>query len=137
MFSVLDKSGSAMTGNKEWMEAISNNLANINTTRTENGGPYKRQTVTFQASEKFDSFLNQEIGDGVRVTSVVQDNNTRLVYDPEHPDANQEGYVEYPEINMTAEMTDLLMAQRGYEASSTVLSASKKVMEKEHEIGRV
>lgn len=137
MFSVLDKSGSAMTGNKEWMEAISNNLANINTTRTENGGPYKRQTVTFQASEKFDSFLNQEIGDGVRVTRVVQDNNTRLVYDPEHPDANQEGYVEYPEINMTAEMTDLLMAQRGYEANSTVLSASKKVMEKEHEIGRV
>lgn len=137
MFSVLDQSGSAMTGNKEWMEAISNNLANINTTRTESGGPYKRQTVTFQASEKFDSFLNQETGDGVRVTRVVQDNNTRLVYDPVHPDANQEGYVEYPEINMTAEMTDLLMAQRGYEANSTVLSASKKVMEKEHEIGRV
>lgn len=135
--SILDISGSAMTAHKEWMEAISNNLANINTTRTENGGPYRRQSVVFEGQEKFDTVFQKEVGDGIRVSKVVQDNNTKLVYDPDHPDANEEGYVEYPEINMTAEMTDLLMAQRGYEASSTVLSASKKVMEKTHEIGRV
>lgn len=137
MYSVLDISGSAMTGHKEWMDAISNNLANINTTRTESGGPYKRQTVSFEGKERFDSVFNQELGDGIRVDQIVQDDKTKLVYDPDHPDANGEGYVEYPEINMTAEMTDLLMAQRGYEASSTVLSASKKVIEKENEIGRV
>ncbi len=135
--SVLDISGSAMTAHKEWMETISNNLANINTTRTEDGGPYRRQSVVFEGQKKFDEFLEKELGNGVRVTGIVQDDNTRLVYEPDHPDANEEGYVEYPEINMTAEMTDLLMAQRGYEASSTVLSATKKVMEKEHEIGRV
>ncbi|WP_456363799.1 flagellar basal body rod protein FlgC [Priestia aryabhattai] len=137
MFSVLDISGSAMTGNKEWMEAISNNLANINTTRTKDGGPYKRQSVVFEGKEKFDDVMNQELGHGIQVSKVVQDDNTRLVYDPEHPDANQEGYVSYPDINMTAEMTDLLMAQRGYEANASVLTASKKVMEKEYDIGRV
>ncbi|WP_088362412.1 flagellar basal body rod protein FlgC [Bacillus cereus] len=137
MFSVLDISGAGMTANKEWTEAISNNLANMNTTRTNSGGPYKRQTVVFEEKKKFDDVLNQEIGNGVQVKQIVQDNNTRLVYDPEHPDANEEGYVEYPEINVTSEMTDLLMSQRGYEQNATVLSASKKMMEKEHEIGRV
>lgn len=137
MYSLLDISGSGMTAHKEWMESISNNLANINTTRTKDGSPYKRQSVVFEGKEKFDDVMNQELGDGIQVSKVVQDNNTRLVYDPDQPDANKEGYVSYPDINMTAEMTDLLMAQRGYEANATVLSASKKVMEKEYDIGKV
>lgn len=137
MYSLLDISGSGMTGNKEWMETIGNNLANINTTRTESGGAYKRQTVAFESRDRFDTILNKEMGNGIEVARVVQDSNTKLVYDPDHPDANDEGYVEYPEINMTSEMTDLLMAERGYEANSSVLTASKKVIEKEHEIGRV
>ncbi|NGY88955.1 hypothetical protein F6Y05_38925 [Bacillus megaterium] len=90
-----------------------------------------------KGKKKFDDVMNQELGDGIQVSKVVQDNNTRLVYDPDHPDANKEGYVSYPDINMTSEMTDLLMAQRGYEANATVLSASKKVMEKEYDIGKV
>ncbi|MGF7535623.1 flagellar basal body rod protein FlgC [Bacillus mexicanus] len=137
MYSLLDISGSGMTGNKEWMETIGNNLANINTTRTENGGPYKRQSVAFESRKRFDTILNKEMGNGIEVGKIVQDDNTKLVYDPDHPDANEEGYVQYPEINMTSEMTDLLMAERGYEANSSVLTASKKVIEKEHEIGRV
>lgn len=137
MYTLLNISGSGMTGNKEWMEAISNNIANINTTRTKEDGPYKRQSVAFEGKQKFDEVMNQEMGDGIQVSKVVQDSNTRLVYDPEHPDANAEGYVEYPEINVTAEMTDLMMAQRGYEANSSVLTASKKILEKEYEIGRV
>lgn len=137
MSSILDVSGKAMTAHKEWMGTIANNLANINTTRTEEGGPYRRQTVAFQAIDKFNTVYKGEIGAGVIVDQVVQDNNVDLRYEPNHPDANADGYVAYPAINMTSEINDLLVAQRGYEANSTVLTASKEVMAKTQEIGRV
>lgn len=136
MFSTLNISGSGMTANKTWLETIGNNISNVNTTRTEEGGPYKRQTVTFGERKEFEKMLQKETGAGVEVNEIIQDDNVRLVYDPEHPDANEEGYVEYPEINIVAEMTDLLMAQRGYEANASVLSATKDIMKKEMEIGR-
>jgi flagellar basal-body rod protein FlgC len=137
MYSVLDIDGSGMTAHKEWMETISNNLANINTTRTNSGGPYKRQTVEFESTSKFDTILNREVGSGVRVKQIVQDNHTKMVYDPQNPDADKQGYVQYPEIDMTSEMTDMLMAQRGYEANATALSSNKQIIDTENQIGKV
>ena len=137
MFSTLDISGSAMTANKEWLEVISNNLSNMNTTRSQDGSSYKRQAVVFEEIVKENSYVDGRTGAGTKVTAVLQDDRVQLVYDPDHPDANEDGYVEYPEINMTSEMTDMLMAQRGYEANSSVLTATKQLMEKVHEIGKV
>lgn len=137
MFSTLDISGSGMTANKEWLEVISNNLSNMNTTRSQDGTAYKRQAVVFEEIVKENTYINGNSGAGTKVAAVLQDNNVRVVYDPDHPDANEDGYVAYPEINMTSEMTDMLMAQRGYEANSSVLTATKQLMEKVHEIGRV
>jgi flagellar basal-body rod protein FlgC len=136
MFNLLSISGAGMTANKTWLEAIGNNISNINTTRTEDGGAYRRQSVTFQEKKEFDRILDKEIGSGVEVGSLKQDNSFRIVNDPNHPDADAEGNVKFPEINMVAEMTDMMMAQRGYEANATTLSASRKIMEKELEIGR-
>lgn len=136
MFQLFDISGSSMTAHKTWTETIGNNISNIQTTRTENGGPYQRQTVTFEEKKDFENIMQKERSAGVQVGNVLHDDSTRNVYQPDHPDANEEGYVEFPEINITSEMTDLLMAQRGYEASATALDTAKKMMQKTLEIGR-
>ena len=136
MFNLLSISGSGMTANKTGLEVVGNNISNINTTRTEDGGPYKRQAVSFEERKGFEEIMKKELGKGVEVSEIKHDESVRIVYDPSHPDANAEGYVGFPEINMVAEMTDMMMFQRGYESNATVLSASRKVMEKELEIGR-
>src|SRR5690606_36304120 len=100
MFDLLSISGAGMTANKTGLEVVGNNISNINTTRTEDGGPYKRQTVSFESKSEFDSVMKREMGKGVEVKEIRQDDNVRLTYDPTHPDANAEGYVAYPEINM-------------------------------------
>lgn len=133
---MFDLIGSGMTANKEWLEVTSNNIVNINTTRTANGGPYHRQAVVFEAKEKFDNLLNSKTGEGVEVKKVVEDKNETLVYNPEHPDANKEGYVRYPAINIAAEMTNMMQAQRGYQSTVTTFNNAKKMMEKTFEIGR-
>lgn len=137
MYRLLDISGSGMTANKVWLDLTGNNVTNMNTTRTENGGPYHRQTLTFESKTKFDSMFQKELGNGVKVDKVVEDPKEKLIFDPQHPDANQDGYVRMPDVNMVAEMTNMLMAQRAYEGNVTVLNATKKIMQKEHEIGRV
>lgn len=137
MFNLLDISGSGMTANKAWMDLTGNNITNINTSRTESGDPYRRQTLTFESRTKFDDLVQKEIGHGVKVDRVVQDRSEKLIFDPVHPDANAEGYVRMPDISMVAEMTNLLMAQRAYEGNVTVLNAAKKIMQKEQEIGKV
>lgn len=139
---IYDVIGSGMTANKLWMDLTANNIANMNTTRTAEGGPYHRQTLAFRAKDDFTSVLEQKAGirgsgDGVIVDKVIEDKSEDLIYSPEHPDANEEGYVRTPAINMTAEMTNMMMAQRAYESNVTVLNATKEVNQKTNEIGRI
>lgn len=137
MFSAINIAASGMTANKEWIEVTSNNIVNMNTTRSEDGGPYKRQTITMEARNSFDTLFEKEIGGGVKVGQVKQDDEVTLSYDPTHPDANEEGYVSFPAINLSAEITNMMQAQRSYEASSTTLNSIKQIMQKELEIGKI
>jgi len=137
MFKTIDIIGSGMTANKQWLELTANNITNMNTTRTEKGGPYHRQTLQLEAKNSFDDLFDKQVGDGVKVSKVVTDKTEDLVYDPQNVDANEEGYVRFPAINLAAEMTDMMQAQRSYEANVTTLNATKEVMKKEMEIGKV
>lgn len=129
------------------MDVISSNMANADTTRAtfENGEwvPYRRKSVVLQTKgESFSSFLNaargkQEAGNGVKVTRIVEDQTPfKMVYDPEHPDANEDGYVQMPNVDPLREMVDLISATRSYEANVTVLNASKGMLMKALEIGK-
>jgi flagellar basal-body rod protein FlgC len=129
------------------MDVISNNIANANTTRTENGGAYHRRYVVFtpreRQTESFEKSLRnamgagQKIGEGVRATHIIEDTSQGpLVYDPGHPDANADGYVEKPNVNMVTEMVDMITAHRAYEANSTVINAAKAMALKTLEIGK-
>ena len=139
-------SSSALLAQRLRMDVIANNVANINTTRTaDDGGPYRRQTVTFREQGRelpFKDFLNHargagQTGGGVEVVRVQEDNApARRVYDPEHPDADAEGFVLYPTIDIVTEMTDLTSARRAYEASVTVLNATKALALRALDIGR-
>ena len=107
------------------MDTISSNLANINTTRTLAGGPYKRRVPVF--AEMLDKTIggDQDIG-GVRVLEIEEDQTPpRLVYQPEHPDANADGYVAFPNVNLVREMTDMLVASRAYEANLSVATSAR------------
>ncbi len=138
----IDICASGLTAQRLRMDVIANNLANSSTTRTENGGPYRRQIVIFEArtnSQDFKRLLEQEIAgfNGVRVKEIATDNSPlRQVYEPSHPDANPEGYVSYPNVNVVAEMTDMISASRSYEANITALNSIKRMSTKAIEIGR-
>lgn len=151
MFDAFDVSASGLTAQRYRMDIIAENVANANTTRTEDGGIYKRKVVSFEAkggeSPSFSSLLsssaagmsmNQAIGKGVRISSIVEDNTTEMnkVYDPSHPDADEAGYVYYPNVNIITEMTNLIDATRGYEANATALSASKSMAVQGLNIGK-
>lgn len=139
----LDISASALTADRTTMNTISMNLANVKTTRTEAGGPYIRRTVIRAATDVDDPFsihmrsaLDREL-QGVRIQSIVPDTRPlKLVYEPGHPDANREGYVAYPDINVVEEMANLMTAQRNYEANITTVEAIKGMYTKALEIGR-
>ena len=113
------------------MDVIGNNIANVNTTRNDSGTTYRRQTVVMEAqtSREFASALNQALGltgTGVKVTHIVEDmSDLRMVYEPTHPDADENGYVHYPNVNSVTEMTNLIDASRAYEANATAFNASK------------
>lgn len=142
MFRAIDAAASGMTAERLRMDVISNNIANANTTRTAGGGAYCRQMVVFeprsgQASfgQLFSRALNT--GNGVRVTRIANDNAPpKLVYDPNHPDANREGYVEMPNVNIVAEMVDMITASRAYEANVAAVNAAKAMAAKALEIGK-
>ncbi len=141
-------SASALSAQRLRLDVISNNVANAETTRTDEGGPYQRQDVIFTAQgaqTSFSSFLpvNKTLNDeeldlnGVQVSEVITDTSTgATVYDPSHPDADENGYVTYPNVNLAVEMTNMLSATRSYEASLTVLEASRSMAVKALEIGR-
>jgi flagellar basal-body rod protein FlgC len=141
MFGAIDAAASGMTAERLRMDVISNNIANVNTTRTAMGGPYRRQMVVFQARNENSPFSqvfarSLKPGDGVRVVGIVKDESPlRKVYDPNHPDANAEGYVDMPNVNIVAEMVDMITATRAYEANVTSVNAAKSMALKALEIG--
>jgi flagellar basal-body rod protein FlgC len=119
------------------MDVISNNIANVNTTRTENGGPYQRQRVIFEPRGEKLQFLFPAIFDrskrinqfqGVRVTEIVDDPTPpKMVYDPGHPDADANGYVAMPNVSIVKEMVDMISATRAYEANVTAVNSAKQM----------
>ncbi len=142
-FSALGTSSSGLTAQRLRMNLISQNLANINTTHTAEGGPYRRKDVVFGASpiqENFLDVLNGEVvskPSNVRVMGIVEDpRNPRLVYDPQHPDANEEGYLAMPNVNLMEEMVNMISATRSYEANVTATKATKDMALKALEIGQ-
>ncbi|RLC28707.1 MAG: flagellar basal body rod protein FlgC [Deltaproteobacteria bacterium] len=139
----LQTSSSGLTAQRTRMNVISSNLANINTTRTPEGGPYKRKDVVFAAGPLHQSFqdtLRRQIRGAlskVDVIGIVDDKRPpQLKYDPQHPDANEKGYVAMPNVNMIEEMVNMISATRSYEAGVTALNATKDMALKALEIGR-
>lgn len=144
LLSALRVGASGLTAQRLRMNVISTNLANANTTRTPEGGPYRRQepvfaalpaASTFEGALKAASFPSplREVG----VVGIVEDGRgPKMVYDPEHPDANAQGYVALPNIDTVTEMIDLLSAARSYEANVTAVNATKNMALKALEIGR-
>ena len=125
IFDSVEIAGSSLTAHRLWLDTISSNLANINTTRTKAGGPYKRKVPVF--AEMLDNTIGgyHDIG-GVRVLDITEDQSApRMVYQPDHPDANEEGYVAYPNVNLVREMTDMLVASRAYEANLSVVTTGR------------
>jgi flagellar basal-body rod protein FlgC len=138
IFRSIDIAGSGLTANRLWMDTISGNLANVNTTRTPGGGPYIRRVPVFQervmeaVGERDDrpdkGWFGLYAASGVRVVDVGTDATPpRLAYQPDHPDANADGYVAYPNVNVVREMADMMVASRAYEANLTVVDTAKTV----------
>lgn len=145
VFNTMNVSATGMTAQRLRMDTISQNLANINTTRTDSGGPYRRKITLFEEITKeksFSNMLNQYLGEyskvgGVKVNKIVEDKSPFVsIYDPTHPDANKEGYVLMPNVNSLEEMTNLISANRSYEANVTALNSNKSMLAKALEIGR-
>jgi len=145
IFSSFNINSSGLTAQRYRMDIISQNIANANTTRTADGTPYRRKVVTFaekNSNTPFSRVLklsrDKYSGDGVKVDGVYEDTETDLtmVYDPSHPDADENGYVMYPNVNIITEMTNMIDASRAYEANSTAFNASKAMAMKGLEIGK-
>lgn len=139
-FSSMDISASALAAERTRMNLISSNLANVNSTRTAEGGPYRRQDAVFSAAPapgSFGSALGKAEARRVEVSQIVSDQNPpRLQYEPTHPDADPQGYVAYPNINVVEEMADMISASRSYEANITAAQAAKSMALKTLELGR-
>lgn len=146
IFQAIETSASALTAERLRMDIIANNIANVNTTRTPEGGPYRRQYPVFAVRENievngpgsFFDFLRQpQVTNGVRVVGIFEDQTPpRMVYNPNHPDANADGYVAMPNIDIVTEMVDMISAARAYEANVTVINEAKAMALKALEIGR-
>lgn len=134
-FGVFKVSASALDSQRKRMNIIASNMANVHTTRTETGGPYKRKDVVFSSMP---IITNPTRGlEGVSVTDVVEDTKDPIrVYDPKHPDANKDGFVAMPNVNVIEEMVNMMMAVRAYEASLTAFNMSKGMFMRTLDIGR-
>lgn len=132
IFSGVRISASALSAERLRLDVISSNIANVRTTRTEDGGAYVRKTAVF--AENYD----KEVGMlGVKAVKIEEDKAPlKKEYDPYHPDADEEGYVEYPNVDLLVEMSDLISAQRAYESNVDTLNAQKNMISKALEIGR-
>jgi flagellar basal-body rod protein FlgC len=136
----MEISASGLSAQRLRMDLISNNIANANTTRTAEGGPYKRMQAVFTArADGLSDDLSVSAGQpmGVETPEVVTDDQApKMVYDPGNPDANTQGYVAMPNVNMVQEMADMISATRAYEANVTAMNSSKSMAMKALEIGR-
>lgn len=147
MFSAFDINASGMTAQRYRMDIISENVANANTTRTADGTPYRRKVVAFMEKSGQTSFGQAlgraayaygRTGTGVKVSGVYEDHVTEMnkVYDPSHPDADEDGYVTGPNVNIITEMTNMIDASRAWEANSTAFNASKDIALRGLELGQ-
>ena len=144
LFQSFNISASGMTAERFRTDIIAENIANVNSTSTPDGGPYRRKIVTFSEREVtpfrqfYSASKNALVGNGVKVTKVTEDYETDFIkeYDPSNPDADENGYVSYPNVNTVTEMTDLIDATRAYEANTTAFQASKAMAEKGLSIGK-
>ena len=150
LFSSINTAASGLTAQRTRLDVISNNIANVDTTRDADGKPFRRSRVIFRPrvsqpywkSPFLPKTLDNGIGRGVRIVKIEQDNDSdpRLVYDPTHPDAiktgKYAGYVEYPNVNVVQEMVDMISASRSYEANTAVINGSKSMFTRALEIGR-
>ncbi|MCR4895534.1 MAG: flagellar basal body rod protein FlgC [Lachnospiraceae bacterium] len=141
IFTSFDISASGLTAQRYRMDVISENVANANSTRTQDGSPYRRKVVVFEekgvrGADSFSSVLGtvtkNYAGKGVKVAGVFEDKATEMnmVYDPSNPDADENGYVTYPNVNIITEMTNLIDASRAYEANATAFNASKSIAQR-------
>ena len=131
VFDALHISSSGLSLERLKLDTISTNIANVNTTRTEEGGPYQRKTIVFQEALKKSSNqlnLNNQKSFGVRTTEIATDETVVMTYDPSHPDANAEGYVASSNVNMADEMVNMMNTIRAYEANATALEAGKDML---------
>jgi flagellar basal-body rod protein FlgC len=141
-FTAMNVSSTAMTAERTRMNLISGNLANANSTRTADGGPYKRKDAVFTATpvvEKFSSTIDRARRglDSVAVSAIVEDSSPpRMQFDPTHPDADAKGYVALPNVNVIEEMADMISATRAYEANVTAAQAAKNMALKTLELGK-
>lgn len=142
-FSSMRISSSGMNAQQTRMNTISSNLANAETTQSEEGGAYKRQDPVFAAQPDRENFgemlagMLDEHAQGVQVTEIHKDEKpARLVYNPKHPDANADGYVAMPNVNPVEEMANMISAQRSYEANVTSLNAAKSMAIRALDIGK-
>ncbi|CAG1006219.1 Flagellar basal-body rod protein FlgC [Anaerolineae bacterium] len=138
LFSV---SASGMEAQRFRMNIIASNLANVETTRTESGGAYRRKDIVFAAQgEGFGGFLKQAMNEGapgVKIAGVIEDARPlKHVYEPAHPDADAEGYVAFPNINVAEEMVNMIAASRSYEANVSAFKATREMALKALELGQ-
>ncbi len=136
----LNISGSGLTAQRLRMDIISENIANKDTTRTENGDPYRRKMVVLSATNNFQNMLIDNINEyqaGVEVTEIIEDQSEfKLTYNPEHPDADENGYVRMPNVDSLKETVDIMEAYRAYQANITALNTMKQMAVKALDIGR-
>jgi len=139
-FKSMNISASGLTAQRARIDVIASNIANAESTRSVDGGPYRRKTVVF--SEILNDVMNpgnasfENLG-GVQIDSIEEDQRPfRMEYDPSHPDANEEGYVEYPNVYVLREMVDLIEAQRAYEANVSAMNITKSFADAAIRIGR-
>jgi flagellar basal-body rod protein FlgC len=150
LFSSINVAASGLTAQRTRLDVVSNNIANADTTRTPEGGPFRRSRVIFRPrvqqpywrSPFLPKTLDNGVGQGVRIAEVEKDSDAkpRLVYDPTHPDAiktgPQQGYVEMPNVNIVEEMVDMISASRSYEANVAVVNGAKSMFQGALNIGR-
>ena len=134
LFYGIETSASALTAQRTVMDVISDNIANSNTTRTLEGGPYKKK---FSVLMERQGEENREIGNGVRVATIIEDlSPPRMIYSPDHPDANQDGLVAMPNIDIVREMVDMAVASKNYKANVTAFNMGKQMALKALELGK-
>ncbi|GAB6089866.1 flagellar basal body rod protein FlgC [Spirochaeta dissipatitropha] len=150
MFRAINTAASGLSAQRLRQDVIADNIANASTTRTPEGGPYRRSRVIvrprveqpYWRSPFIPQALDNGVGNGVRVTGIEKDMDAelRLVYDPTHPDAiksgPREGYVEMPNVNLVEEMVDMISASRSYDANSQVINGAKQMFNRALSIGR-